>query len=59
MGFKKLINGEALLNTFKNIQRVKNSTKRYRFLPHLYLLGNNLLMAQSTGSTTLGTGIYY
>jgi len=53
MGFKKLINGEALLNTFKNIQLVKNSKKTLSLFALLVLFGNNLLMAQSTGGTAL------
>ncbi len=53
MGFKKLINGEALLNTFKNIQLVKNYKKMLSLFAVFVLLGNNLLMAQSTGGTAV------
>jgi cytochrome c oxidase subunit 2 len=46
MGFKKLIIGEALLNTFKNKQLVKNSKKTLALFAAFTLLGTNLLMAQ-------------
>ncbi len=53
MGFKKLINGEAFLNTFKNIQQVKNSKKTLSLFAALTLLGISQVMAQSTGATAV------
>ncbi|HEY5326665.1 MAG TPA: hypothetical protein VIJ27_06675, partial [Mucilaginibacter sp.] len=55
MGFKTLINGEALLNAFKNIQQVKNSKKTLSLFAVFMLFGANLLMAQSTSTTTVGS----
>jgi cytochrome c oxidase subunit 2 len=55
MGFKKLINGEAFLNTFKNIQRVKNSKKILSLFAVFLLSGTNLLMAQSTDAAASGS----
>ncbi|MFI5138290.1 MAG: cytochrome c oxidase subunit II transmembrane domain-containing protein, partial [Sphingobacteriales bacterium] len=54
MGFKKLIHGEALLNAFKNIQRVKNSKKILSLFAVFLLSGTNLLMAQSTDAAASG-----
>jgi cytochrome c oxidase subunit 2 len=51
MGFKNLINGGALLNTFENKPPVKNSKKILSLFAAFMLLGTNLLMAQSTGTT--------
>lgn len=50
MGFKQLINGEALLNTFKNKQLVKNSKKISSFFAVLMLSGTSLVMAQSAST---------
>jgi cytochrome c oxidase subunit 2 len=55
MGFKKLINGEALLNTFKNIQQVKNSKKILSLFAAFVLFGTNMLMAQSTDAPAAGS----
>src|SRR5258708_29628959 len=52
MGFKKLINGGALLNTFENKPTVKNSKKILSLFAAFMLLGTNLLMAQSTDTAT-------
>ncbi len=51
MGFKYLINGGALLNTFENKPPVKNSKKILSLFAAFMLLGTNLLMAQSTATT--------
>jgi cytochrome c oxidase subunit 2 len=51
MAFKKLINGGAFLNTFKNKPSVKNSKKILSLFAAFMLLGTNLLMAQDTGTT--------
>jgi cytochrome c oxidase subunit 2 len=51
MGFKKLINGVALLNTFKKIQTVKNLKKAALLFAAGMLLGTNTLMAQDTATT--------
>jgi len=48
MGFKKLINGGAFLNTFKNKPPVKNSKKILSLFAAFMLLGTNLLMAEGT-----------
>ena len=68
MGFRKLITGEALLNTFKNKQQVKNSKKTLSLFAAFMLLGTNALMAQTAGAATdaaadksamwLGVGYY-
>ncbi|MDB5152588.1 MAG: cytochrome c oxidase subunit [Mucilaginibacter sp.] len=50
MGFKNLINGGALLNTFENKPPVKNSKKILSLFAAFMLLGTNLLMAQSTAT---------
>jgi cytochrome c oxidase subunit 2 len=50
MGFKQLINGEALLNTFKNEYLVKNSKKIQSLLAVLMLSGTSLVMAQSAST---------
>jgi len=50
MAFKKLINGAALLSTFKNIQQAKNYKKLSLFTLFV-LLGTNLLMAQSSATS--------
>jgi len=55
MGFKTLINGEALLNAFKNIQQVKNSKKTLSLFAVFMLFGTNLVTAQSTGTATAGS----
>lgn len=47
MGFKKFINDETLLNTFKNKQLVKNSKKIQSLLALVMLTGTNMVMAQS------------
>ena len=50
MGFRKFINGEALLNTFKNKQLVKHSKKLLSLFAALTLLGTNVVMAQTETS---------
>ncbi|MDB5123798.1 MAG: hypothetical protein JWP94_1927 [Mucilaginibacter sp.] len=50
MGFKQLINGGTLLNTFKNKQLVKNSKKLSSFFAVLMLSGTSLVMAQSVST---------
>jgi len=50
MGFKQLKNCEALLNTFKNKQLVKNSKKIQSLLAVVMLSGTNLVMAQSAST---------
>jgi cytochrome c oxidase subunit II len=52
MGFKKLINGEALFNTFKNIQQVKNYKKILSLVTMFMIFGTDVLMAQGTGAGT-------
>jgi cytochrome c oxidase subunit 2 len=50
MGFKQIINGEALLNTFKNKQLVKSSKKISSIFAVLMLSGTSLVMAQSVST---------
>jgi cytochrome c oxidase subunit 2 len=64
MAFKKLINGGAFLNTFKNKLPVKNSKKTLSVFAAFMLLGTDLLMAQDTGtaaadSTTADKGVMW
>jgi cytochrome c oxidase subunit 2 len=68
MGFKQLINGIALLNTFKNKHLVKNSKKLASFFAVLMLSGTSLVMAQSVSTadsvtaaekSTMWTGVAY
>ena len=54
MGFKKIINGEALLNTFKNIQPVKNSKKALLLFSALTLFGVSNAMAQTVADPAAG-----
>jgi len=57
MGFKKLINGEALLNTFKNIQQVKTSKKTLSLAAMFMLFGTDVLMAQGTTGAAAATPV--
>jgi cytochrome c oxidase subunit 2 len=50
MGFKKLINGGAFLNTLENKPPMKNSKKALSLVAAFMLLGTNVLMAQGTGA---------
>ncbi|GAC1308319.1 MAG: cytochrome c oxidase subunit II [Mucilaginibacter sp.] len=68
MGFKQIINGEALLNIFKNKQLVKTSKKLSSFFAVLMLSGTSLVMAQSVSTadsvaaaekSTMWTGVGY
>lgn len=52
MGFKNLINGGALLNTFKRILPVKNSKKIAALFATILLGGTQMLMAQTAASGT-------
>ncbi|MCC8425177.1 cytochrome c oxidase subunit II [Mucilaginibacter sp. UR6-11] len=51
MAFKQIINGGALLNTFKSKLPLKNSKKLLAFLAVFVLLGTNVLMAQTAATT--------
>jgi len=51
MGFRNLINGEALLNTFKRKLPVKNSKKIAALFATLLLGGTQMLMAQTADAT--------
>lgn len=67
MGFRHLINGGALLNAYKYLQKVKNSKKTQTFFAAFVLFGTNQLMAQTSaqGNVTpvdkgaMWTGVAY
>jgi cytochrome c oxidase subunit 2 len=52
MGFKNLINGGALLNTFENKPPVKTSKKILSLFTAFMLFGTNMLMAQGPAAAT-------
>src|SRR6185312_15470460 len=55
MGFKRLINGVALLNTFENKPLVKNSKKILAAFAAIMLFGTNAVMAADATAPAAGT----